>query len=101
MQALPSLQLMGVKTQPVDVLQASVVHTVLSLQVMAVCVHPVEMLQPSAVQALLSLQLIDGCVQTPLVQTSFVQTLLSSQFAIVSVLEQVFVHPFALVTVTE
>jgi hypothetical protein len=56
-QALLSLQLIVVNTQPVAVLQVSVVHALLSLQTIGVNTQvPVAALHVSVVQALLSLQ---------------------------------------------
>jgi len=92
---------MSVKTQPVKESQVSVVQTLLSLQMIMVCVHPEAASHPSAVQVLLSLQFSGVYVQTPLLQASLVQMLLSSQFAICRLTEQVFVHPLPSVTVTE
>jgi hypothetical protein len=51
---LLSSQLIGVNTQPVAVLQVSVVHALLSLQTIATCVQALAV-QPSVVQASLSL----------------------------------------------
>jgi hypothetical protein len=98
-----------VKTQPVAVLQLSVVQRLLSLQTRAGCVHAF-VVQPSVVQASLSLHdagtvavcvhafavhpsvvqmslslhdtgTVGVCAQKPVVQASVVQILLSSQSA--------------------
>lgn len=82
-QRLPSLQLMGVKTHPVEVLQLSVVQALPSLQVIGVFTQPVEELQLSDVQALPSLQLIAVLEHCPLEQVSVVQALPSLQSALV------------------
>jgi len=72
---------MGVYTQfPFDGLHVSVVQALLSLQFLGVYLHPLAGSQVSVVQALLSLQFLAMPTHTPLEQASrMVQRLPSSQ----------------------
>jgi hypothetical protein len=84
-QALLSLQFIGVKTQPVAGLQVSVVQALLSLQVIVTWVHAL-FEHPSVVQALLSLHdagivAVFEHVWVVKLHTSVVQILLSLQLA--------------------
>jgi len=80
-QALLSLQSMGVYLHPVLISQESIVHASLSQQLDTVWRHPVLASQLSSVQAILSSQLMGAVTHCPLVrsQVSVVQTLLSLQ----------------------
>jgi hypothetical protein len=84
-QELLSLQVRAVWTQPVAVLQVSVVQALLSLQLSAVCVHAFAV-QPSVVQASVSIHdvgTIGVYTHALLTHVSVVQMLLSLQSAAV------------------
>jgi hypothetical protein len=79
-QTLLSLQVIGVKTQPVAESQVSVVQALLSLQAIGVKTQPATASQVSVVQALLSLQVMGVWTQPVAAsQESVVQASSSSQ----------------------